>query len=96
MIIIFISLKTIQDIFFSLVLYQYYLSDDGDILVYERFEDAQACHTHIDNWDAHAERWMEAATPTRMVHLGDLPEDVCARHAAISPILFKPLGGFAK
>ena len=76
--------------------YQYYLSDDGDILVYERFEDAQACHTHIDNWDAHAERWMEAATPTRMVHLGDLPEDVRARHAAISPTLFKPLGGFAK
>lgn len=76
--------------------YQYYLSDDGDILVYERFKDAEACHTHIDNWDAHAERWMAAATPTRMVHLGNLPSDVRARHEAISPLLLKPLGGFAK
>lgn len=76
--------------------YQYYLSDDGDILVYERFKDAQACHIHIDNWDAHAERWMLAATPTRMLHLGNLPADVRARHAAISPLLLKPLGGFAK
>ena len=76
--------------------YQYYLSDEGDILVYERFKDAKACHEHIDNWDAHAERWMAAATPTRMVHLGNLPDDVRTRHEAISPLLLKPLGGFAK
>lgn len=76
--------------------YQYYLSDEGDILVYERFADAHACHVHIDNWDAHAEKWMAAATPTRMVHLGDLPDDVRKRHEGISPLLLKPLGGFAK
>lgn len=76
--------------------YQYYLSDDGDVLVYERFANAAASHEHIENWDAHAERWIAAATPTRMVHLGDLPQDVRDRHAALSPLWLKPLGGFAR
>ncbi|BCO18454.1 hypothetical protein KUC3_13110 [Alteromonas sp. KC3] len=76
--------------------YQYYMSDDGDILVYERFTDAAASHEHIENWDAHAERWTSAANPTRMVHLGDLPEDVRERHSALSPLWLKPFGGFAR
>lgn len=76
--------------------YQYYLSDDGDVLVYERFTDAEASHEHIENWDAHAERWIAAATPTRMVHLGNLPDDVRKRHSALSPLWLKPFGGFAR
>lgn len=76
--------------------YQYYLSDDGDVLVYERFADAHASHEHIENWDSHAERWIAAAEPTRMLHLGDLPDDVRERHAALSPTWLKPLGGFAR
>ncbi|GAA5219080.1 putative quinol monooxygenase [Corallincola platygyrae] len=76
--------------------YQYYLSDEGDVLVYERFADPEASHEHIDNWNAHVERWIAAATPTRMLHLGDLPEDVRQRHAALSPVWLKPLGGFAR
>ncbi|KDC54769.1 putative quinol monooxygenase [Pseudoalteromonas sp. S3431] len=76
--------------------YQYYMSDDGDIMVYERFRDLEASHIHIQNWDDHAERWIAAATPTRMVHLGDLPKELTDKHAALSPLLLKPLGGFAK
>ena len=76
--------------------YQYYMSDDGDILVYERFKDLEAAYIHIENWNDHAERWIAAATPTRMVHLGDLPQALRDKHAALSPLLLKPLGGFAK
>lgn len=76
--------------------YQYYMSDDGDIMVYERFKDLEASHIHIENWNDHAERWIAAATPTRMVHLGDLPQELRDKHAALSPLLLKPLGGFAK
>ena len=76
--------------------YQYYLAYDGSVLVYERFRDARSAHIHIDNWDAHAERWVAAAEPTRMLHLGDLPEDLRARHAALAPLWMKPFGGFAR
>jgi len=31
-----------------------------------------------------------------MVHLGDLPKELRDMHAALSPLLLKPLGGFAK
>lgn len=76
--------------------YQYYLSDDGDVLVYERFADAASAHIHISNWDNFAQRWIAAAEPTRMVHLGQLPEDVRARHSALAPLWLKPLGGFQR
>lgn len=76
--------------------YQYYLSDAGDILVYERFKDLKSSHIHIDNWDAHAEAWVAAATPTRMVHLGDLPAELRDRHSALDPLLLRPLGGFKR
>jgi len=76
--------------------YQYYISDEGDIMVYERFKDLEASYIHIENWDDHAEAWIVAATPTRMVHLGDLPEELRKKHAALAPLLLKPLGGFAK
>ena len=76
--------------------YQYYLSDDGDVLVYERFGTVESANIHIDNWDNFAERWCAAATPTRMVHLGDFPEEVRMRHAALAPLWLKPLGGFAR
>lgn len=36
--------------------YQYFVSDDGDVLVYERFADAEAARIHIANWDNFAER----------------------------------------
>lgn len=76
--------------------YQYYVSDDGDVLVYERFEDVDSAHAHVDNWDNYAERWAEAAEPTRMVHLGDVPADLRKRHASLSPLWLKPFGGFAR
>ena len=76
--------------------YQYYVSDDGDVLVYERIQDVEAAHIHISNWDSFAERWTAAAEPTRMVHLGDLPEDLRRRHAALAPLWLKPFGGFAR
>ena len=76
--------------------YQYYLSDEGDILVYERFKDLEASHIHVDNWDAHAKAWIDATTPTRMVHLGDMPAELRDRHAPLTPLWLKPLGGFAR
>ncbi len=76
--------------------YQYYVSDDGDVLVYERFNDVASAHIHVDNWDNFAQRWIAAAEPTRMVHLGDLPDDLRQRHAALAPLWLKPFGGFAR
>ena len=76
--------------------YQYYVSDEGDVLVYERFADVEAAHIHVSNWDNFAERWVAAAEPTRMVHLGDLPEDLRERHAVLSPLWLKAFGGFAR
>ncbi|MBY5944455.1 putative quinol monooxygenase [Photobacterium rosenbergii] len=76
--------------------YQYYISDDGDVMVYERFQDVESAHIHVTNWDNFAERWVAAAEPTRMVHLGDLPDDLRSRHAALAPLWLKPFGGFAR
>lgn len=76
--------------------YQYYLSDNGDVLVYERFADIDSAHIHISNWDRFADRWIAAAEPTRMVHLGELPEDVRIRHKALEPLWLKPFGGFVR
>nr|WP_067294332.1 antibiotic biosynthesis monooxygenase [Marinobacterium profundum] len=76
--------------------YQYFVSDDGDVLVYERFATVESAHIHIDNWDKFADRWLAAAPGTRMVHLGDLPEELRVRHAALAPKMLKPFGGFAR
>jgi len=76
--------------------YQYFVSDDGDVLILERFADAASAHKHIDTWDKYAERWLEIAPATRMVHLGSVPEDVRARHAALSPKLLKLIDGFTR
>lgn len=76
--------------------YQYYASDDGDVLVYERFKDIESAHTHINNWDHFADRWIAAAEPNRMVHLGDLPSELRERHAALAPLWLKPFGGFSR
>ena len=76
--------------------YQYYVSDEGDVLVYERFRDVEAAHAHVTTWDKYADRWAAAAEPTRMVHLGNLPQDLRDRHAALAPKLLRPFGGFAR
>ena len=76
--------------------YQYYVSDAGDVLVYERFKDIESAHIHVSNWDNFAQRWIDAAEPTRMVHLGNLPDDLRERHAALAPLWLKPFAGFAR
>lgn len=76
--------------------YQYYVSDDGDVLVYERFSNIESAQIHINNWDRFAERWVAAAPVTRMVHLGNLPKDLRERHAVLSPKLLKPFNGFSR
>ena len=76
--------------------YKYFVSDDGDVLVLEQFKDVESAHIHIDNWDKFADRWLEAAPGTRMVHLGNLPDDLRERHAALTPKLLKPFGGFSR
>ncbi|MCG7521633.1 antibiotic biosynthesis monooxygenase [Ruegeria sp. Ofav3-42] len=76
--------------------YQYYIADDGSVLVYERFANIESAHTHITNWDNFAERWLDAAPSTRMVYLGDIPREIQDRHSAISPKVYKPYNGFAR
>lgn len=76
--------------------YQYFVSDEGDVLILERFADAASAHKHIDTWDRHAERWLAAAPATRMVHLGNVPDDVRQRHAALAPKLLKQIDGFSR
>ena len=76
--------------------YQYYVSDDGDVLVYERFATIESAHIHITNWDHFTSRWLEAAPATRMVHLGNLPDELRERHSALAPKMLKPFGGFTR
>ncbi|WP_299891742.1 antibiotic biosynthesis monooxygenase [uncultured Ruegeria sp.] len=76
--------------------YQYYVSDDGAVLVYERFANVDSAHIHITNWDRFADRWLEAAPATRMVYLGNIPQEIQDRHAAISPMVYKLFDGFAR
>jgi len=76
--------------------YQYFVSDDGDVLILERFADSAAADTHVDLWDRYAERWLAAAPATRMVHLGNVPEAVRARHAELAPKLLKQIQGFTR
>lgn len=76
--------------------YKYFVSDDGDVLVLEQFADVASAHLHIDNWDTFADRWLAAAPATRMVHLGNLPDDLRARHVALAPKHLKPFGGFSR
>lgn len=76
--------------------YQYFVSGDGDVLVWERFADIGSAHTHISNWDRFAQRWLNAAPTTRMVHLGDLPDELRIRHAALQPKMLVPFAGFAR
>ena len=78
------------------LVYEYYVSDDGDVMVLERFRDVVSAELHIGTWDRHAERWIACAEPTRMVHLGDLPESVRSRHEALEPLHLKTFGGFAR
>ncbi|EKP0307473.1 antibiotic biosynthesis monooxygenase [Aeromonas veronii] len=76
--------------------YQYFVSDEGDVLILERFATIESAHIHIDNWERFAERWLAAAPATRMVHLGSLPESLTKRHAALAPKLLKLIGGFSR
>lgn len=76
--------------------YKYFVSDDGDVLVLEQFADVESAHIHITNWDNFADRWLDAAPGTRMVHLGNLPDELRERHAALAPKLLKPFGGFSR
>jgi len=76
--------------------YQYFVSDDGDVLVLERFADVASAHIHIDTWESVAERWLTVAPATRMVHLGTLPDELRERHAALAPKLMKPFAGFSR
>ena len=47
--------------------FQYFVSDDGDVLVYERFANEESAHIHITNWDNFAERWTAAAPALRII-----------------------------
>ena len=76
------------------LVYKYFVSDEGDVLVLEQFADVASAHTHIDNWDRFAERWLDAAPGTRMVHLGDLPDELRERHSALAPKHLKSFDGF--
>lgn len=76
------------------ICYKYFVSDDGEVLVLEQFADIESANIHIDNWNRFAARWLEAAPATRMVHLGDLPDDLRSRHAALAPAYLKSFAGF--
>lgn len=76
--------------------YQYYVADDGDVLVYERFANEASAHIHIANWNTFAERWLAAAPATRMVYVGNIPESIKEKHATLGPKELKPFGGFAR
>ncbi|WP_444915443.1 putative quinol monooxygenase [Microbulbifer sp. TRSA007] len=76
--------------------YQYYISDSGEIIVYEHFKDVSAAHKHVDTWENYSERWLKTAEPTRVIYLGDLPKDLQARHAGLPPQQYHTYAGFER
>lgn len=76
--------------------YKYFVSDDGDVLVLEEFADIESAHIHINNWDKFADHWLDAAPGTRMVHLGNLPNELRGRHAALAPKHLRSFAGFSR
>lgn len=49
--------------------YQYYVSDEGQVALYENFQCPPAAHVRIEHWDSFAKRWISTADPIRMVNL---------------------------
>jgi quinol monooxygenase YgiN len=76
--------------------YQYYASESGLVLVYERFSNVDAAEKHIASWNTFAARWIETADVTQMWHIGNLPDDLRANHAVLNPHNMRPLGGFTR
>ncbi|MEM6552541.1 MAG: hypothetical protein AAF750_10505 [Planctomycetota bacterium] len=76
--------------------FQYYLADDGDVLVHARLLNASSAHQLLDAWQACLARWLEAVEPTRVVHLGEVPDDVRARQQTPQTVWLRESGGFAK
>ncbi|WP_445361066.1 putative quinol monooxygenase [Microbulbifer sp. EKSA005] len=76
--------------------YQYYISDSGEIIVYEHFKDVSAAHKHVDTWENYSERWLKTAEPTRVIYLGDLPKDLQARHTGLTPQQYHTYAGFER
>ena len=75
---------------------QYYMSDNDDILVFERFNGADSAYLHFKTSKAILARWLDSATLTHTIDLGDLPDDLRKRHTFIDPVWMRPLGGFAR
>lgn len=77
--------------------YQYYVNEDGLVLVYERFANEEAALAHINgSWGTFAGRWIETADVTQMWHIGNLSDELRANHAVLSPKNMRPYNGFTR
>ncbi|WP_444928634.1 putative quinol monooxygenase [Microbulbifer sp. SSSA002] len=76
--------------------YQYYISDNREIIVYEHFSDVSAAHKHVDTWEKYSERWLKTAEPTRVIYLGEIPDDLRARHKGLMPQQYYFYAGFER
>lgn len=77
--------------------YQYYVNEDGLVLVYERFANEDAALAHINgSWGTFAGRWIETADVTQMWHIGNLSDELRANHAVLNPKNMRPYDGFIR
>lgn len=76
--------------------YEWTLSDDGLLHVYERYKDANAATTHLPTWGSFSGRFMEVVEITRFVVFSNLTPELKEAVGGLNPIYMTPIGGFAK
>jgi len=80
------------------LIYEWSISDDSTVChLYERYADSAAAMTHSGTFgEKFAERFLVAATPTRLVVYGSPTDEVIQGLSGFGPVFMAPFGGFAR
>jgi len=79
------------------LIYEWCFTEDESVCtIYERYRDSDAVLTHLAAFSQFAERFLGAATPTRMTVMGHPNETALEKLSGLSPVLMKTKAGFAR
>jgi len=78
--------------------YEWFVSDDRKTChIYERYADSAAVMAHLGNFGARfAERFLDAAEPTRLTVYGDPSEEARGALAGLNAAFMSLIGGFSR
>ena len=78
------------------LIYEWCFSEDETVCdIYERFQDSEAAVAHLAAFSRFAERFLDAATPTKLTVMGHPNESALEALSGLSPVLRKTRAGFA-